>query len=271
MRLFVFLLFAYVFTLIPLSTCKNAPKRGRSETTKRKRSKKSSKPTREALLEWVHNLVPERDYNTTYWRKKFHSRSTQDFFFKYVEQLTKIFSKKGAILNFASIGACDGISDPTIKYQFLKYPNWRGVFVEPMSNNFRDLEAFLDSKGALSRSFLLRAAATEVCESPTIVVERPMYEELNTNNQTIPHWLRRQIGSILPAHRSKARRDWTTEEVRCVTASDILADWYKNVTGSASGVSSGKQTELQLVKATTARKLRPHVLKIDVEGHDYQV
>lgn len=273
--LHIIILTICVLIFIPLVTSKNASKRNnnRDETTvKRKRPKKSkSRPTQEALLDWVHSLIPEKDYNATYWCKKFHSRSTQDFFFKYVEQLTNIFVKKGAIVNFASIGACDGISDPTIKYQFLKYPNWRGVFVEPMSNNFRDLEDFMASKGALNRSFLLRAAATEICQSPTIVVERPMYEEQNSKNRTIPHWLRRQIGSILPNTRTKARPNWTTEEVRCVTAKDILTDWYKNVTGSASVGFTGKQTDLQLIKSTASRVLRPHILKIDVEGHDYQV
>lgn len=40
------------------------------------------------------------------------------------------------------------------------------------------------------------------------------------------HWLRRQIGSVLPKHRDHARsKDWTLEEVRCVTANDILSEW----------------------------------------------
>lgn len=39
------------------------------------------------------------------------------------------------------------------------------------------------------------------------------------------HWLRRQIGSILPENRDHARKEWTTEEVRCVTPSDVLSDW----------------------------------------------
>jgi len=55
-------------------------------------------------------------------------------------------------------------------------------------------------------------------------------------NKTIPHWLRRQIGSVLPSHRKKARKDWTTEEVRCVTANDILTEWY-----SVGGLSNEKR------------------------------
>jgi hypothetical protein len=79
----------------------------------------------------------------------------------------------------------------------------------------------------MCRSHVIRAAATSNCKTPTLKVERPLYEEkAQRENKTIPHWLRRQIGSILPANRDRARnKEWIVEEVRCVTASDILTEW----------------------------------------------
>jgi hypothetical protein len=133
-----------------------------------------------------------------------------------------------------------GITDPTIKYRFFKYPNWRAVFVEPMKNNIDDLKIFLEKNGALNRSLIIRAAATSECTTPTLTVERPLYEEKTkaNPNKTIPHWLRRQIGSILPAHRDHPRPEWTTEEVRCVTASDILSDWGKTMGSRAKDIAA---------------------------------
>ena len=55
----------------------------------------------------------------------------------------------------------------------------------------------------------------------------------NQTKKEIPHWLRRQIGSVLPAWRNHSRKEWTTETVRCVTAETILTEW--------GGVSRGKR------------------------------
>ena len=218
-------------------------------------------PARAALEEWAQSLIPEVDYNASGWAVKFRSRSPSEYFEKYAKQLTTVFQKNNAMVNFVSVGACDGTTDPVIKFQFLKNSNWRGVFVEPMTPNVRDLKEFIDKNKASDRSFVLQAAATEECAEPTIKVERPLYEE-NNPNKTIPHWLRRQIGSIIPAHRDHARPDWTVEEVRCMTASNILDEWSAEVYKRE--VSAGK-------KNARSKRIRPHALKIDVEGHDYEV
>ena len=34
-----------------------------------------------------------------------------------------------------------------------------------------------------------------------------------------------QIASIVPSHRNHARKEWVIEEVRCVTADDIVREW----------------------------------------------
>ncbi|MGG2382891.1 hypothetical protein, partial [Salmonella enterica] len=88
--------------------------------------------------------------------------------------------------------------------------------------NVRDIITFMAKHNAAHRSLIIRAAATNDCENPIIKMERPLYEE---KNASIPHWLRRQIGSILPEHRNHARKEWIIEEVRCVTGKDILHDW----------------------------------------------
>ena len=146
------------------------------------------------MEEWAKSLDPIKDYNSTNWRLMFRSRSTTDYFDHYVRRLSNIFAVQNANINFAMIGACDGITDPTIKFRFLKYPHWRGVFVEPMSNNYADLIKFLTDQGAIERSTVIRAAATSKCAEPTITVERPLYEE---KNASLPHWMRRQIGNLI--------------------------------------------------------------------------
>jgi hypothetical protein len=41
------------------------------------------------------------------------------------------------------IGACDGNGDKTIKKLYIPNEHWRGVFVEPMSINVRDLIKYM--------------------------------------------------------------------------------------------------------------------------------
>lgn len=252
-----------------------------SQTGKGALDKERRNKGKAAVEDWLTTIVPSRDYNATGWRYYFHSRSPQTFFDKYLQQVSNKFKIHGATLNFAMVGACDGLADPAIRDRFLPNPHWQAVFVEPMSVNVRDLIRYLEKGNAFDRSVVLRAAATKNCENPTLQVERPLYEEKNEQKaegekKNIPHWLRREIGSVLKPGQTKARADWTLETVRCVTASNILEDWavlhkmqvhYKNWT-------SYNEEELRLRGGThpvKIRKRRPHVLKIDVEGHDYEV
>eukprot|EP01032_Pedospumella_encystans_P014682 gene14682-16844_t len=212
-----------------------------------------------------------KDYNYSEWRVTFHSKSTVDFFNGYAKKLSDLFKEQNAKVNFAMIGACDGTSDNTIKNLYLKNDHWRGVFVEPLTMNVRDLIKFMAKHEAQSRSLIIHAAATSECERPTIVMERPLYEE---KNASIPHWLRRQIGSILPENRDHARKEWTTEEVRCVTPSDVLSDWSSQT--KKGGLVSKQQQDMNGEIVASAggkvkKRRRPHVLKIDVEGHDFEV
>jgi hypothetical protein len=69
-------------------------------------------------------------------------------------------------------GACDGTGDNTIKHIYLPNDHWRGVFVEPMSLNVRDLVQFMADKNVSHRSIVIKAAATLKCNEPTIKIER---------------------------------------------------------------------------------------------------
>jgi hypothetical protein len=228
---------------------------------------------KQALETWARSLTSD-DYNVTNWRYKFHSKTPQVFFDQYLKAMSAVFAEEEAHVNFAMVGACDGLADPTIRLRFLPNKHWRAVFVEPMTPNIKDLTTYLTKNGVIDRSLVIQAAATEVCEDPVLMVERPLYEEMNnkksaTEKKNIPHWLRREIGSIVPKNRAKPRPDWTLEEVRCVTARDILMDWAitpkfrKNPDKKLRATNSKGQLII--------RKRRPHVLKIDVEGHDHEV
>lgn len=230
---------------------------------------------KQALEQWAASMVPEKDYNASQWQMTFHSRSPSDFFDKYCQRMSKLFQGLGANVNFVMIGACDGTNDPTIRNRFIPSDHWRGVFVEPMSVNYNDLVKYLNAQRVGHRSYVIRGAATSVCHSPTIMVERPLYEE---KNASLPHWLRRQIGAIVPSHRVEkfekqgkavpARSgDWVIETVRCVTATDVLTDWANTTATPAEAARQARRRK----GGGAARRRRPHVLKIDVEGHDYDV
>ena len=49
--------------------------------------------------------------------------------------------------------------------------------------NVRDLIKYMAEKHANHRSLIIHAAATAECEKPTLMVERPLYEE---KNKSIP-------------------------------------------------------------------------------------
>lgn len=91
----------------------------------------------------------------------------------------------GAVVNFAMIGACDGTNDRTIRERYLPNPFWRGVFVEPISYNHKDLTQFMESHGVADRTHIIHGAATRVCNSTTIKMKRPTFEE---KNASLPHW-----------------------------------------------------------------------------------
>lgn len=152
--------------------------RGRKE--RRRNAQRRQPPERQAVKAWAESLT-EEDYDYEHWKVAFRSNSPSDFFHAYARKLSDVFKRGKAKLNFALVGACDGNGDKTIKKLYIPNDHWRGVFVEPMSVNVRDLIKFLAEKNIAHRSLVLRGAATLECKEPTIKVERPLYEEKNAS------------------------------------------------------------------------------------------
>lgn len=205
-----------------------------------------------SLNNWGASLT-DADYSYKTWPKPsvaFHT---------YTKRLSDMFLANNANINFVLVGACDGTHDKTIAERFLPNLHWRAAFVEAISFNVRDLTEMLGNHSALDRSHVFHAAATDVCVNSTIAVQRPKLEE---KSASIAHWMRRQIGSIasknhlLPEVAQKDRANWAIEQVRCVTGADVLREWT---------------TSLYSAKMAQRQRFRPHVLKIDAEGHDYEV
>ena len=149
-----------------------------------------------AIQAWANYLEPERDYNATSWITKDRNQPQYDFDY-YVSLLSNLFLEKGATVNFALVGACDGTNDNTIRNRYLPNAHWRALFVEPISLNFADLNKFLVDNKVSDRSHTIQAAVTNECTSPTIIVKTPNVDQTAGEDTTKPHWMRRQIGGIV--------------------------------------------------------------------------
>jgi hypothetical protein len=168
-------------------------------------------------------------------------KQPQNFFDHYVQQLSNIFKEKGGTVNFVLVGACDGTNDNTIRDRFLPNSHWMGLFVEPMSLNFKSLQSFMQEQGAADRAHEIQAAVTDNCTSPTVTFKVPPYEE---KNATLPHWMRRQIGAIVDVNlltgKPKVPKGWKSEEVRCANGPELLREWTAAVKRPAAGKKNKK-------------------------------
>mmetsp|Transcript_40030 Transcript_40030/g.69302 ORF Transcript_40030/g.69302 Transcript_40030/m.69302 type:complete len:430 (-) Transcript_40030:149-1438(-) len=229
------------------------------------------KAQRAAVKAWAESLQA-KDYDPSDWAKTHHWQPA-NFFEFYASKLSDIFVEKGAKVNFALVGACDGTNDRTIRDKFLKNEHWRGVFVEPFSMNYKDLSNYMETHKVSHRAHLIHAAATSKCTSPTIKMKRPTFEE---KNSSLPHWMRRQIGAVVPLDKlnNKMTGGWVAEFTRCVSGPEILQDWtdaLNHQTGPTGNADTEGEEGDKKRKKGMIKKLRPHVLKVDVEGHDYDV
>eukprot|EP01031_Cornospumella_fuschlensis_P027018 gene27018-32642_t len=57
---------------------------------------------------------------------------------------------------------------------------------------------------------------------------------------------------------------WVFEYTKCYTGSSVLKEWGDKVSASLGADNA-------MGKGRGGYKIRPHILKVDVEGHDYQV
>ena len=208
-------------------------------------------------------MAPDHDYNATKWITPKTSQP-QYVFDYYVKRLSDLFKEKGATVNFALVGACDGTNDNTIRERYLPNEHWRAIFVEPITLNVADLKKFLSEHGVAHRSYVLQAAVTNQCNTSTIIVKTPDKDFMEDKSK--PHWMRRQIGGIVKLRedgRPRLPTGWKAEHVRCMRGSQVTQEWAEVVSRRPAG---------KRRKAAKAHiKRRPHVLKIDAEGYDYQV
>lgn len=180
---------------------------------------------KEAIKKWGLTHNPATDYNATHWYLTMR-KQPQNFFDYYVSNLSKLFLKEGANVNFVMVGACDGTNDNTIRDRFLPNDHWKAVFVEPMDVNYKDLKNFLVNHNVTKRSYTIQAAVTNKCDKPTVTIKFPRYEENGVKIKPENHWLRRQIGGIVTsADKSLDDKDWKISEVRCITGPEIIMEW----------------------------------------------
>ncbi len=238
---------------------------------KRKRGRDVRQIQKAAVEAWGASLNPSHDYNATKWITAKTSQP-QYIFDYYVKRLSDLFAEKGATVNFALVGACDGTNDNTIRERYLPNEHWRAIFVEPISLNVADLKKFLADHGVANRSYVLQAAVTNHCNASTIIVKTPDRDYMTDTKK--PHWMRRQIGGIVgirPDGKPRLPTGWKAESVRCMRGSEVTKEWAELVNKrTAQPPPPGKKAKKRkLAKANVKR--RPHVLKIDAEGFDYQV
>jgi hypothetical protein len=216
----------------------------------------STKSNRKAIKQWARGLT-DLDFNSTHWSLTMR-KQPQNFFYHYAKRLTQVFNEyEDATINFVLVGACDGTNDDTIRDHYLPNKNWQGLFVEPVSNNYRDLGDFLAVNHAMDRSYTVNAAITDVCETKNVSFKVSAREEKDPN---AAHWLRRQIGSIAKENEKFNPENWRLETVRCATPLEVMTEWSAHV-----AMAKISETELK------RKRQRVHVLKIDAEGHDYKV
>lgn len=207
-----------------------------------------------ALQIWKRYLeITLKKNEVSRWNSLYKS-NISSLFEHYASTMSEIFKRNEAVINFVMVGACDGTNDRTISNLFLQNHHWRGVFIEPFTINFHDLTRFFGDRGLSSqRAYSLQGAVTDTCSCDKIKVRRPTFEE---SDPDAPHWIRRQIGAVVPPNKLNASisKGWMAEWVRCLTASDVMKDWTQHLLGS-----------------DRWKLLRPHILKIDTEGHDGHV
>ena len=149
-----------------------------------------------AVSAWINQLSPD-DYNATIWAQKYSVKRPQDVFAYYAKRLSDTFKQSSAVVNFVLCGACDGTHDKTISELYVPNPHWRGLFIEPIEINFKDLQTFLVHHNVTARSHALHAAVTDQCNASTVVMRTVNFESSKVNLSRWSHWRSREKGSIV--------------------------------------------------------------------------
>jgi hypothetical protein len=191
---------------------------------------------------------------------------------KYVDSLSANLAHYGLPVNTMMIGACDGQKDSLI--EVIQKGNYTSaVLVEPVRENFNDVSEMFKSKYNVQ---VLEAAVDPSCVEPTSTRSFTRAAPSFAANETVPHWQRRQLGSMQPKVRDflKGRFGLRMVDVKVPCRSPRwLLEQYVNfqsrltanlVRGCREGGSAGRY---RLGDWMVLRRLKHlHVLKMDTEG-----
>lgn len=205
------------------------------------------------------------DVDSHTWAKDHSSKSVEVRFNFSLEKLSELYLVHNILLNIIIVGACDGRSDKSIE-MFVKNSHWKGLFVEPVQQNVRDLRRMFSNRshsqtpGTLgvrtnARSIVLKAAALDRygCGGKGAVINGsdpsssgggdtgaddrvPRMVTITRPPDTwlvdpsLPHWKSREISRVFnttPGSLDKTHVGWITESVPCVTGVDLMRYWRK--------------------------------------------
>lgn len=146
-------------------------------------------------------------------------------FLRFFADLLKLAQGEQAHVFMVLVGACDGQNDDMIQLYLGSNKNTvHGLFVEANPLNVPDLNSFLSRSHESSRSHVINAAASSNCpESGVITFDRPNFE----GNQSKPHWVRREIGTIQLRKNDVLKDGWVRESVTCMDAPALMRNWKK--------------------------------------------
>lgn len=181
-----------------------------------------TKNTQEKVLDIWKSILPTLGIFARLETKK---TNPQNSFFELIEALQTIFTDDQEPLNVLLIGASDGTHDEFMQKFYMEFPLWNGLFIEPISYNFNDLETLLSKSIQQGRTQVLRGAVYSECHQPTIIMKTPIFEETNKSE---PHWKRRQIAQVIDTGNgttAPVSKFWKLEQVRCLTLSQLLFHW----------------------------------------------
>lgn len=190
------------------------------------------------------------------------------YFERKVHDLSRLFKQFEVPLNFIFIGACDGTHDKTLE-DFVRNGHWRGILVEPVSFNFMDLKKFIHHNNLDHRAVAVRAAVTGKCpESKKVNLT---LSDWYLRDPSQEHWVTRQTATlserVIEGMKEDIRKRRTFfkflhEEVMCLEGDQVVNEW-KNFIDANTTMPNNTNID--------PHPFRPHILKVDAEGHDYEI
>lgn len=209
------------------------------------------------LLTFFDNY--SQNVRSTFTIKTSDSPTTHNEFSRMLQSLSAIAQNQNMTFDFVLIGACDGTADDIIEKYFAN-SHWRGVFVEPIPDNFNNMTALFKKKDKYqNRSYFINAAVSDSCSDNMITIYAPAVYE----NRPTPHHIKNQMASVrldvtnrfVEAEKTPGMREW---KVPCATPLKVIKDAQMYFDGLPVDKGSAK----------LHTRFQPMLIKIDTEGHD---